>query len=73
MSALNMLAIPFYLAISMYLAAENRIVLERPYKLLFALGVALGAAILFSIYISSSNIISKKAFTYKKAQGSVSA
>ena len=61
MSALNMLAIPFYLAIAMYLASENKIILERPYKLLFSLGVALGAAILFAIYISSSNLISKKA------------
>lgn len=61
MSALNMLAIPFYLAISMYLASENKIILESPYKLLFAIGIALGAAILFAIYISSSKIISKKA------------
>lgn len=61
MSALNMLAIPFYLAISMYLASENRIILEHPYKLLFASGMALGASILFSIYISSYKLISQKA------------
>jgi len=61
MSALNMLAIPFYLAIAMYLASEDKLILERPYKLLFAAGVALGAGILFAIYISSSKIISEKA------------
>ncbi len=61
MSALNMLAIPFYLAISMYLASENKIILEGLYKLLFSIGVALGAAILFIIYISSSSFISRKA------------
>ena len=61
MSALNMLAIPFYLGISMYLASESKLILEPIYKLLFAIGAALGAGILFYIYISSSNFISRKA------------
>ena len=61
MSALNMLAVPFYLAIAMYLASESKLILEPTYKFLFAIGAALGAAILFYIYISSSNLISRKA------------
>ena len=61
MSALNMLAVPFYLGISMYLASESKIILEPAFKLLFAIGAAFGAGILFLIYISSSNFISRKA------------
>lgn len=60
MSSLNMLAVPFYLAISMYLASESKIIFEPIYKLVFSLGVAFGAGFLFLFYISSSKFISKK-------------
>lgn len=60
MSFLNMLSIPFYLAISIYLASENKIIIEQPYIMLFVFGVFIGALLLFYTYIYFSNFITKK-------------
>ncbi len=60
MSSLNMLSIPFYLAITILLASENIIILEQPFILLFVLGVLIGALLLFYSYIYFAEIIAKK-------------
>lgn len=60
MSALNMLSIPFYLAITMYLASEDNIIIEQPYIILFVSGVFIGAMLLFYTYISFADVIVKK-------------
>jgi threonine/homoserine/homoserine lactone efflux protein len=60
MSSVNMLAIPFYLGISIYLGSANKIIIEQPYILLFILGAATGSFLLFYTYIFFAEIISKK-------------
>lgn len=60
MSSVNMLAIPFYLGISIFLAAENKIIIEQPYIYLFILGAATGSFLLFYTYIFFAKMISKK-------------
>lgn len=60
MSSVNMLAIPFYLGISIYLGSINKIIIEQPYILLFIFGAATGSFLLFYTYIFFANVISKK-------------
>jgi len=60
MSMVNMLAIPFYLGVSIYLGSVNKIIIEQPYILLFCLGAATGSFLLFYTYIFFAEIISKK-------------
>jgi threonine/homoserine/homoserine lactone efflux protein len=60
MSSVNMLAIPFYLGISIYLAAANKIIIEQPFILFFVLGAAIGSFLLFCTYIIFAKIIIKK-------------
>lgn len=60
MSFLNMLSIPFYLAITIYLASENKIIIEQPYIMLFVFGVFLGALLLFYTYIYFADFITTK-------------
>lgn len=60
MSAINMLAIPFYLGTSIYLASEGRITIEHPYILFFIIGATIGSFILFSTYIAFAKIIEKR-------------
>ncbi len=60
MSSVNMLAIPFYLGMSIYLASSNKIIIEQPYILMFTLGAALGSFLLFYTYISFAKIIIEK-------------
>ncbi|WP_372745464.1 hypothetical protein [Lutibacter sp.] len=60
MSLINMLGIPFYLGISIFLAAENKILIEQPFILLFVIGASIGSFLLFSTYIVFANIIIKK-------------
>jgi len=57
MSSVNMLAIPFYLGTSIYLANENKIIIEHPYIMMFVLGASLGAFLLFYTYIFFANFI----------------
>jgi threonine/homoserine/homoserine lactone efflux protein len=51
MSSLNMLAIPYYLGLSLYLASEQRLILETTYKLIFTFGASLGTMLLFFTYV----------------------
>ncbi len=60
MSALNLLSIPFYLAISIFLASKGYIIIEQPYIMLFIFGVFVGSLLLFGTYIYFANIISTK-------------
>lgn len=60
MSSVNMLAIPFYLGVSIYLGSVNKIIIEQPYILLFCMGAATGSFLLFYTYIFFAEIISKK-------------
>jgi len=60
MSSLNMLAIPFYLGLSIYLVSVDKIIIEQPFILLFVIGAAIGSFLLFYTYILFANIIIKK-------------
>jgi threonine/homoserine/homoserine lactone efflux protein len=60
MSSINMLGIPFYLGISIFLAAENKILIEQPYIILFVFGASIGSFLLFSTYIIFAKYISDK-------------
>jgi threonine/homoserine/homoserine lactone efflux protein len=60
MSSINMLGIPFYLGISVFLAAENKILIEQPYIILFVFGASIGSFLLFSTYIIFAKYISQK-------------
>ena len=60
LSSVNMLAIPFYLGISIYLGSINKIIIEQPYIFLFIFGAATGSFLLFYTYIFFANVISKK-------------
>ena len=60
MSSINMLGIPFYLGISIFLATENKILIEQPYILLFVFGASIGSFLLFSTYIVFAKFISVK-------------
>jgi threonine/homoserine/homoserine lactone efflux protein len=60
MSSINMLAIPFYLAISAYLSSKNKLILEQPYIVIFIIGASLGAFLLFVTYAYFASYITKK-------------
>lgn len=60
MSALNMLSIPFYLAISIFLANKEHIVIRQPYIMFFIFGVFLGALLLFYTYVHFAKLITQK-------------
>ena len=60
MSVVNMLAIPFYLGVSLYLVSIDKIIIEQPFILLFVLGAVIGSFLLFYTYIVLAKIIIKK-------------
>ena len=60
MSAINMLGIPFYLGLSIYLTSINKLIIEQPYILLFVFGAGIGSFLIFYTYILFANIIIKK-------------
>lgn len=60
MSSVNMLAIPFYLGLSIYLVSVNKIIIEQPYIYFFITGAAIGSFLLFYTYIFFAKIIIKK-------------
>ncbi len=60
MSSVNMLAIPFYLGISIYLASEDKIIIEQPYIMWFVFGAALGSFLLLYTYIIFAKILINK-------------
>ncbi|WP_298370271.1 hypothetical protein [uncultured Lutibacter sp.] len=57
MSSINMLAIPFYLGLSIYLTSVNKLIIEQPYILLFVIGAGLGSFLIFYTYIVFARII----------------
>lgn len=61
MSAMNMLAIPFYLVLSSVLENRGLLQTEQPFINLFVSGVFLGAFTLFFVYVQFAQIIVKRA------------
>lgn len=61
MSSLNMLAIPFYLAMATLAESEGWMEIEKPFSIIFVFGAVLGAFSLFSIYAVFAEKIAKKA------------
>ncbi len=61
MSAMNMLAIPFYLVLSSVLENRGLLNTEQPFINLFVSGVFLGAFTLFFVYVQFAQIIVKRA------------
>ena len=61
MSSLNMLAIPFHLAMSTLAESKGWITLEMPYTVIYVVGAVLGAFSLFAIYAIFAEIIAQKA------------
>lgn len=60
MSFINMLAIPFYLGMSIFLASEGKIIIEHPYILFFIFGAAVGSFLLFFTYIAFAKVIENR-------------
>lgn len=61
MSAMNMLAIPFYLVLSSVLEKKGHLIMSQPYISIFVAGVFLGAFALFALYVVFAAFIEKKA------------
>lgn len=61
MSSLNMLAIPFYLAMATLAESKGWMTIEKPYSIIYVVGAVFGAFSLFSIYATFAEIIAKKA------------
>jgi len=61
MSSLNMLAIPFYLAMATLAENKGWMTIEKPFSIIYVLGAVLGAFSLFAIYATFAEIIAKKA------------
>ncbi len=60
MSSINFLAIPYYLTVSIFLASEEKIIIEQPYLVLFILGAAIGTFFLLCIYMAFATFINKR-------------
>ena len=61
MSSLNMLAIPFYLGVSIYLVSLGKITIAQPYIILFVFGTVIGSFLLFYTYILLAKFIIERA------------
>jgi len=61
MSSLNMLAIPFYLAMATLAESEGWMTNEKPYSIIFVVGAVLGSFFLFSVYAVFAKSIALKA------------
>ena len=61
MSSLNMLAIPFYLAMATLAESKGWMTIEQPFSTIYVVGAVLGAFSLFATYASFAEIIAKKA------------
>ena len=61
MSSLNMLAIPFYLAMATLAESKGWMTIEQPYSTVFVVGAVLGAFSLFATYASFAEVIAKRA------------
>lgn len=60
MSAINMLAIPFYLGWSTFMSMKGLLSMERQFILLFSIGAAVGAFLLCVTYIYSAKAMKSK-------------
>lgn len=60
MSAMNMLAIPFFLGYSTLLEARGWLAVEPPHNFVFAIGAVFGAFLLFFIYVLFAEYIQKR-------------
>ena len=60
LSSINMLAIPFYLGVSIFLASKEKITIQMPNIIYFIIGAALGSFLLFMSYIKFADIIVKR-------------
>jgi threonine/homoserine/homoserine lactone efflux protein len=61
MSSLNMLAVPFYLAMATLAESKGWMQIEQPYSIIYVIGAVLGAFSLFATYATFADIIAKKA------------
>lgn len=61
MSSLNMLAIPFYLAIATLAENKGWMTIEQPSSIIYVIGGSLGVFSLFATYVYFANIIAEKA------------
>ncbi|MCV6628658.1 MAG: LysE family translocator [Flavobacteriaceae bacterium] len=61
MSSLNMLAIPFHLAMVTLAESKSWMQIVMPYSFLYVLGAVLGAFSLFALYAYFANIIAQRA------------
>ncbi|MEE9350571.1 MAG: hypothetical protein V3U80_11025 [Flavobacteriaceae bacterium] len=61
MSSLNMLAVPFYLAMAKLGESKWHMSLELPHSIIYVVGAVLGAFTLFSIYATFAEKIAEKA------------
>lgn len=61
MSSLNMLAIPFYLAMATLAESKGWMQIEQPFSTIYVVGAVLGAFSLFATYATFAEIIAKKA------------
>lgn len=61
MSSLNMLAIPFYLAMATLAESKGWMEIVQPYSTIYVVGAVLGAFSLFATYATFADIIAKKA------------
>jgi threonine/homoserine/homoserine lactone efflux protein len=60
LSTLNVLAIPFYCAVTTIFEVEGLVRLEKPYLWLFILGASLGTFMLLSVYIRFAIVIRQR-------------
>lgn len=66
MSSLNMLGIPFYLAMATFAESKGWLSIEMPYSLFFIIGAFFGVFLLFSLYaIFAIKIAAKASFIAK--------
>ena len=61
MSSLNMLAIPFYLAMATLAESKGWMQIEQPFASIYVIGAVLGAFSLFAIYATFAEMIAKRA------------
>jgi threonine/homoserine/homoserine lactone efflux protein len=61
MSSLNMLSIPFFLAMAILAESKGWMTIEQPYNTIYVVGIVLGTFSLFAMYVSFAEMIAKKA------------
>ncbi|MBJ2176437.1 LysE family transporter [Aureibaculum sp. A20] len=61
MSAINMLAIPFYFGLTTYFEVNGQLKMEQPFVTLFIIGSGFGSFLLFSLYVFFAGVITKRA------------